>query len=296
MENLTKEISSEGFKQMFYSIANSKVKWQVTPLQVYPLQDLVREIQWPTPLLKVDYNFMIHVTSGDIEIQLGNEIIYAEPHSIIFVNSSSILSIKKISADLDGYFIIMEEKVMSYIFSHDEALNLFQLQSNFSIPESASDWIGSLCELLYLDLSSEKSNCHIGHGLLLALLNKVIELSNAVKVRTRTEQIAAEYKVLVYQNYQNQRSLGFYADALAISENYLNRCVKSVYNKGAKEMILEIVILNSQLKMWNGAKSIAEISYEMNFEDPSYFSRLFKKIVGETPLEYQKRILKEMSR
>lgn len=294
-ENLTKEINSTGFKSLFYNTNYTKIKWQETPLQVYPLKDLCKEIQWPTPLLKVDYNFLILVTAGKIEVQIGNEIIYAVKDTIVFVNASTILSIKSISADLEGYFVLMEDKVMSFVFSNDTSLNLFNIQSNFKIEEKASFWIASLCELMYLDLSSEKSNCHIGHGLVLALLNKVIELSYAVKVQHRTDEIAGEFKILVYKNYQTERSLGFYANALSISENYLNRCVKSVYNKGAKEIILEIVILNSQLKMWNGTRSISEISYELNFEDPSYFSRLFKKIVGQTPLEYQKHILNQIN-
>lgn len=34
--------------------------------------------------------------------------------------------------------------------------------------------------------------------------------------------------------------------------------------------------------------SVKELSYKLGFEDPLYFSRLFKKIMGESPLKYRK--------
>ena len=37
-------------------------------------------------------------------------------------------------------------------------------------------------------------------------------------------------------------------------------------------------------------KSIAEISYELGFNYPQHFSRLFKNKIGMTPNEYKKNI------
>ncbi|MDR1197488.1 MAG: AraC family transcriptional regulator, partial [Prevotellaceae bacterium] len=34
-------------------------------------------------------------------------------------------------------------------------------------------------------------------------------------------------------------------------------------------------------------KSVSEIAYELGFEYPQYFSRLFKRRVGMTPNEYR---------
>jgi len=34
---------------------------------------------------------------------------------------------------------------------------------------------------------------------------------------------------------------------------------------------------------------VAGIAYELGFQDPAYFSRLFKKLVGMTPKEYRLR-------
>ena len=41
-----------------------------------------------------------------------------------------------------------------------------------------------------------------------------------------------------------------------------------------------------------GNESFAEISNRLGFSDPHYFSRIFKKICGQTPMEYKSEILK----
>ncbi|MGO3807474.1 MAG: helix-turn-helix transcriptional regulator, partial [Sphingobacterium sp.] len=62
----------------------------------------------------------------------------------------------------------------------------------------------------------------------------------------------------------------------------------SVFKKPSKEIILEIAIIHSQLLLLETDKSIASIAYELEFSDPSYFARLFKKIAGISPSEYRK--------
>lgn len=148
---------------------------------------------------------------------------------------------------------------------------------------------------MYEELTQQTPNPEVAHGLVQALLNKYLQLADTNKIQSRTELLAYQFKQLVYKHFMDHKSPQYYADALHISANYLNRCVKNVFNKNAKILILEIVILNSQLLMWNKDKSIAEISYELNFEDPSYFARLFKKITGQTPSEYQLTILHSLS-
>lgn len=39
-----------------------------------------------------------------------------------------------------------------------------------------------------------------------------------------------------------------------------------------------------------GEKSVSEVAFELGFENPPYFSRLFKKEVGMSPSEFQNQI------
>nr|WP_255555161.1 helix-turn-helix domain-containing protein [Flavobacterium sp. NKUCC04_CG] len=81
--------------------------------------------------------------------------------------------------------------------------------------------------------------------------------------------------------------VAFYADLLAVSENYLNKCVKRVMGMSTKQWINEIFIRRSQILLQDATKDIAEIAYALNFHSASYFTRFFKKITGITPTAYR---------
>lgn len=81
------------------------------------------------------------------------------------------------------------------------------------------------------------------------------------------------------------------ASELCLSPNYFGDLIKKYTGKSAQEYI--------QLKLMNVAKerillpskSISQISYELGFQYPQHFTRMFKKVVGLTPNEYRTREL-----
>ncbi len=77
------------------------------------------------------------------------------------------------------------------------------------------------------------------------------------------------FKELLYNNFIQNREVKFYADALAVSENYLNRCVNQITNKPPKQHINELVIAHSKVLLQDRAKNIAQIAFALNFSDPS---------------------------
>lgn len=80
------------------------------------------------------------------------------------------------------------------------------------------------------------------------------------------------------------------ADKLHLSPNYLGDLVKKETGKSPKEHIQLQLIEAAKEKMYDKSKSVSQIAYELGFEYPQYFSRLFKKCVGLTPNEYRETI------
>jgi len=111
----------------------------------------------------------------------------------------------------------------------------------------------------------------------------------------RQSEIAMLFKELLYENFKHKRDVKFYAEALAVSENYLNRCVNHVTNKAPKQHINEVVIYQSKVLLQDFSKDISQVAFELNFSDASYFGRLFKQIMNMTPSEYRKRIMQDLS-
>jgi hypothetical protein len=69
----------------------------------------------------------------------------------------------------------------------------------------------------------------------------------------------------------------------------LNRLCLKIAGKSAFEMTQDRLMLEACRKLTYVPAGVASIAYELGFQDPAYFSRLFKKLVGMTPKEYRLR-------
>jgi AraC family transcriptional regulator, transcriptional activator of pobA len=77
------------------------------------------------------------------------------------------------------------------------------------------------------------------------------------------------------------------ASQFHLSPKYLSDLLKQETGKTALELIHLYVISEAKNMLVGGEHSISEIAYRLGFENPPYFSRLFKKEVGVSPKEYK---------
>ena len=77
------------------------------------------------------------------------------------------------------------------------------------------------------------------------------------------------------------------ANYLNISQSMLSKIYKSETGHTLKWFLQQILIQRAQLLLLTTSKSIKEIAYELEYDDALYFSRLFKKWVGDPPTVYR---------
>ncbi len=77
------------------------------------------------------------------------------------------------------------------------------------------------------------------------------------------------------------------AESLTISQRYLSDTLKKETGKTSTEHIQLYLIDEAKNILLNPYKTIAEVAYDLGFEYPPYFSRLFKKKEGISPTEYR---------
>jgi AraC family transcriptional activator of pobA len=102
-------------------------------------------------------------------------------------------------------------------------------------------------------------------------------------LREYFEKSDAEEKGLPTVNYM--------AAQLSLTPKYLSDLLKQETGKTALELIHLYVISEAKNMLVAGDRSIAEIAYQLGFENPPYFSRLFKKEVGMSPKEFKLQLL-----
>ena len=79
----------------------------------------------------------------------------------------------------------------------------------------------------------------------------------------------------------------YIADDLNISPNYLSNLLKDLTGQSTQQHIHDKLIEKAKEKLSTTYKSISEIAYELGFEHPQSFSKLFKAKTTISPLEFR---------
>ena len=79
------------------------------------------------------------------------------------------------------------------------------------------------------------------------------------------------------------------ADKMSVSQRYLSDTLKKETGKTTTEHLQFYLIDEAKNILLKPNKSISEVAYELGFEYPQYFSRLFKKKEGISPSAYREK-------
>lgn len=131
-----------------------------------------------------------------------------------------------------------------------------------------------------------------------SLINLIyIELSRTIETVLVKEKSGSraysetlkKFEKLIESNFRTKKMAKEYADLLNISSRHLNRVCQSGFGKTPTDLILDRIVLEARRLMVHRSKNIGEISSELGYEDPAYFSRVFKNRIGETPTGFMKK-------
>lgn len=89
--------------------------------------------------------------------------------------------------------------------------------------------------------------------------------------------------LLIEERYLQFDTVGQYAQALNVSERQLNEALKRTMGRTVSRLVQERIALEAKRLLSNTVLSTAEIAFQLNFDDPAYFTRFFKKHTDHTP-------------
>jgi len=137
--------------------------------------------------------------------------------------------------------------------------------------EYKKDALGALLKLLLI-----QSNNHCS-------LNKDGNLQSI----EAGNQLVRNFKQLIEIHFKEYHKVSDYADMLAVTSDYLNKSVKTLTGKSAKEYILNRLLLEAKRVLLFTEVTNKELSYTLGFEEPAHFSNFFKKYSGLSPLDFR---------
>ncbi|RME00992.1 MAG: AraC family transcriptional regulator [Bacteroidetes bacterium] len=110
------------------------------------------------------------------------------------------------------------------------------------------------------------------------------------------KQLLTRFTDALNEYFENQQQIerglptvDWLASQLGVSHRYLSDTLKAETGKTAIENLHLYLIDEAKNLLLEPYKSVSEVAYELGFEYPQYFSRLFKKKEGMSPLEYREK-------
>ena len=134
----------------------------------------------------------------------------------------------------------------------------------------------------------------VAKGLIYSLCSELVsfyhlqEMIKEDKPSSRQNEILNQFFFLLREHTPHRREVSFYADKMCLTPKYLSTKIKKITKKSVFEWINSATIIKIKVLLKTSDKSIAQISEELNFPNPSFFSRFFRKHTGMTPNEYRK--------
>lgn len=198
-----------------------------------------------------------------------------------------------------GYILTFSTQFLMHSnipLSFIEDINLFNdygLWPPMDLEDNQRVILEKYCEeiLSFYHSNIKFKNDAIGASLKLFLIycNNLCNLSEEdIQIPQAGYTILKNFKNTVEQKFTHWHTSAEYAQQLNISTDHLNRTVKSLIGKSAKEYIQTRLCIGAKRLLYFSNLATKEIAYKLGFSEASNFSAFFKKCAGISPSEFRK--------
>lgn len=209
-----------------------------------------------------------------------------KPQRIFIVNTKQVHN-WDYSENSKGY-ILMTDAVLGLELDVNCSLPFVDIwEPNLSALENC--FTNLICEYELKDILSA-NNIKIGIQYLYSLVRR-----SAIQMHTNTallSPIIDQFKALVFENNTILLEIKSYAEKLHLSVEELNSICKASTGISAKQYLLDLKITEAKRLLLFSHFNITEVSFQLGFEDSSYFSRIFKKKTHLSPTEFSRKYRK----
>jgi len=217
-----------------------------------------------------------------------------EPGDLVFLGSRGILEYQDASDDIQGIGLSVSDELFALAIGNrvpatfDGHLRDFQMH----LEPADQDYLDQLHLLLYRHLSQQDGSSQVTLNLLSAFLWYVDHLwsrheQTDRQSQTREQRLFTDFIALVSEYAPARHTIDFYASRLCITPRYMSAIIRQVSGKSAKQWIDDALVTRIKIDLKHTDKPIARIADDMNFPNPSFMTKFFKRMTGMTPRSFR---------
>ena len=181
---------------------------------------------------------------------------------------------------------IPETSFQLYAYYHNNA--------NIPLPADRSfQRMATICELMQEESREPVPDYSIIRHLLSALFTMVeaerkkLESDQSHLIKTQSSTFKT-FLLTLEENFRRPEGVEFYAEKLFMSSRNLNIICQNIMQQSVSELIETRKLIEAKNLLTTTDKTIAEIGFELGYNEKSYFTSVFKRKAGLTPSEFRK--------
>jgi AraC-like DNA-binding protein len=215
------------------------------------------------------------------------------------INCTTYLQKVQIDNDSDGLKVLVFNREFYCVHTHDSEVScngLLFFGSSISpvlrLDEEEADRLRILFEVLEEEFEEKDQN---QEEMLRILLKRfIIRCTRMAKEQILKNDesqsdidVVRRFNVLVEEHFKTKKSVGEYAELMFKSP----KTVTNVFSKYSEDSPLQVihkrVIMEAKRMLLYTDKTAKEIGFELGYNDPAQFSKLFKNHTGKTTTEFK---------
>jgi AraC family transcriptional regulator, transcriptional activator of pobA len=235
------------------------------------------------------------IEGGEVFFTFGAERQLVSAHSLVAIPENNLHALE-VSRDVKGLVLTLSSDFLEVLFQTapavlaalNEVLVLRDLrdQRQYQVVQQA---LHALHEELQDEQPEQKMVLQSYFNLLLCGIFRLSAAHTGPTIRpdSRGSRYFREFQRKVKQTYNPQITIRDYARELDLSPVHLNRVCQAVVGKSAQRVVHDYFFIEAKKYLLHTEYAVSEIAYRLNFEDPAYFSRFFKKQAGLSPRHFR---------
>jgi len=269
-------------------LQNDKLKIKVNSNDnPYPSVDIEQKQLQPRRLASY---FIVLIDNGSVTYKLDLQDFTIREGDLLFAMPNQIF-VPPAKADNLKYFkVLFDENTLALLPQRFSFLvNPLNAQT-IKLDNAARERVKKVFQILNQILNTDKQT---DSEIILAYLNLLLSELNTAYFKNESTTILntnlskfVEFKLMVETNLTEQPSINTIAEKLSLTTNSLYRIVKEYSGTSPKDFFTNRLMIEAQRKLRYSNLSVKELAYELGFNDPDYFSRLFKKTTGTSVSDF----------
>lgn len=217
---------------------------------------------------------------------------------MMFFKPRQTITFKNVKNAEDCFLVMIHEDYLSGTSLHHEikTYGFFDYETNEALFVSPTEESTIWNLVRTIDKESRNNQDDYSKAIIVSHLDTLLKYAQRFYKRqfinrsSLTGAVVTRFQYLLGEYFEERKTknsglptVSYMANKMNISPRYLSDLLKQETGKTALELI-HLFLINEAKNLLSERKlNITEISYSLGFENPTYFSRLFKKEVGVPP-------------